>query len=61
MNGRSSNDRVVQVHNLEDYFRTSIDGVISRQGVDVDPHAAHYVVNLLTLFSPFRRTLRRRW
>jgi len=51
MDGRDSNDRVVQVHNLEDYFRTSIDGVLSRQGVAVDPHAAHYVVNLLTLFS----------
>lgn len=51
MIGRSSNDRVVQVPNLEDYFRTSIDGVLSRQGVAVDPHAAHYVVNLLTLFS----------
>lgn len=51
MHGRSRNDRVVQVQNLADYFRTSIDGVISRQGVDVDPHAAHYVVNLLTLFS----------
>ena len=51
MYGRSGNDTVVRVRNLEDYFRTSIDGVISRQGVDVDPHAAHYVVNLLTLFS----------
>ena len=51
MHGQSRNDRVVQVQNLTDYFRTSIDGVISRQGVDVDPHAAHYVVNLLTLFS----------
>jgi len=51
MNGQSRNDRVVQVQNLADYFRTSIDGVITRQGVDVDPHAAHYVVNLLTLFS----------
>ncbi len=51
MYGRSSNDTVVRVSNLEDYFRTSIDGVISRQGVDVDPHAAHYVVNLLTLFA----------
>ena len=51
MVGQSRNDRVVQVQNLTDYFRTSIDGVISRQGVDVDPHAAHYVVNLLTLFS----------
>ena len=51
MYGQSRNDRVVQVQNLADYFRTSIDGVISRHGVDVDPHAAHYVVNLLTLFS----------
>ena len=51
MYGRSGNDTVVRVCNLEDYFRTSIDGVISRQGVDVDPHAAHYVVNLLTLFA----------
>lgn len=51
MYGRSGNDTVVRVRNLEDYFRTSIDGVISRQGVDVDPHAAHYVVNLLTLFA----------
>ena len=48
---QSSHDRVVPVHNLEDYFRTSIEGVISKQGVNVDPHAAHYVVNLLTLFS----------
>jgi hypothetical protein len=51
MYGQSRNETVVQVPNLADYFRTSIDGVISRQGVDVDPHAAHYVVNLLTLFS----------
>ena len=51
MYGQSRNDRVVQVQNLTDYFRNSIDGVMSRQGVDVDPHAAHYVVNLLTLFS----------
>ena len=44
-------DRVMPVHNLQEYFRTSIDGAISRQGVDVDPHAAHYVVNMLTLFA----------
>lgn len=48
---RSSHERVVPVRNLQDYFRTSIEDVIVRQGVDVDPHAAHYVVNLLTLFS----------
>jgi hypothetical protein len=44
-------ERVVAVHNLRDYFRESIGAAIDKQGVDVDPHAAHYVVNLLTLFS----------
>lgn len=39
------------VHNLQEYFRTSIDDVITRQQVDIDPHASHYVVNLLTMFS----------
>jgi len=39
------------VHNLRDYFRTSIDDVIAEQGVHVDPHATHYVVNMMTLFS----------
>jgi hypothetical protein len=42
---------VVRVRNLRNYFRKSIDSAIDNQGVDVDPHAAHYVVNLLTLFS----------
>ena len=45
------NERVVRVANLQDFFRTSIDRVIDKQGVEVDPHATHYVVNLLTLFS----------
>lgn len=44
-------DRVVPVPNLRDFFRESIDAAIDRQGVDVDPHATHYVVNLLTLFA----------
>ena len=48
---RSGRDRVVPVYNLRDYFRSSMDEVIARQGVQVDPHAAHYVVNLMTLFS----------
>lgn len=51
MTGRTSGGRVVPVHNLRDYFRESIDSAIDKQGVDVDPHATHYVVNLLTLFS----------
>ena len=47
----SGSGRVVPVHNLRDYFRESIASAIEKQGVDVDPHATHYVVNLLTLFS----------
>ncbi len=46
-----SRERVVQVSNLQEYFRTSIEEVITRQRVDIDPHASHYVVNLLTIFS----------
>lgn len=46
-----SADRVVPVHDLRDYFRESMDAAIANQGVHVDTHATHYVVNLLTLFS----------
>ena len=46
-----SGESVVTVHDLRDYFRESIDAAISNQGVEVDPHATYYVVNLLTLFS----------
>jgi len=51
MDRHTVSDRVVPVLNLRDYFRESIDAAIEHQGVRVDPHAAHYVVNLLTLFS----------
>jgi hypothetical protein len=51
MRKSGSNDRVMPVANLLDYFRTSVEGVIAEQGVDVKPHATYYVVNLLTLFS----------
>ena len=51
MVGRGSSTRVIRVRNLQDYFRTSIDDVVARQQVDIDPHASHYVVNMLTLFS----------
>ena len=51
MNDGARRDRVVAVPNLRDYFRTSIDGVIEKQGVHLDPHATCYVVNLMTLFS----------
>lgn len=51
MDGCSTYDRVVRVRNLRDYFRTSIDDVIAKQGVDLDPHAAYYVVNVATSFA----------
>ena len=47
----SGHGRVMPVHNLCDYFRESIDTVIAEQGVSLDPHATHYVVNMMTLFS----------
>jgi len=47
----SGHGRVMPVHNLCDYFRHSIDAVIEQQGVTLDPHATHYVVNMMTLFS----------
>ena len=51
MGENSHHSRVVPVHDLRDYFRTSIDDVIVKQGVELDPHATHYVVNLITLFA----------
>ena len=47
----ADSDGVVPVANLRDYFRESIDAAIDKQGVLVNPHTAHYVVNVLTLFS----------
>lgn len=49
--GHSDYDRVMPVTNLQEFFRRSIDDVIAGQGVDIDPHATHYVVNMMTLFS----------
>ncbi len=51
MGERQAYGRVMPVRNLQDYFRRSIDSVIADQGVEVDPHATHYVVNVMTLFS----------
>ena len=51
MNTRASGERVVPVQNLREYFRESIDAAMDKHGVEVDPHATHYVVNLLTIFA----------
>ncbi|MEX1266018.1 MAG: hypothetical protein WEA08_03785 [Woeseia sp.] len=47
----AADDRVLPVHDLREYFRDSVDAALANQGVHVDPHATHYVVNLLSLFS----------
>jgi len=47
----AASDRVLPVPNLREFFRESIDTAIDNQRVTVDPHATHYVVNLLTLFA----------
>ena len=44
-------DRVVRVRNLQEFFHDSINDVVTRQRIEIDPHAAHYVVNLLTIFA----------
>lgn len=51
MNSTTNTGQVMPVRNLREYFRQSIDEAIDRQGVAVDTHATHYVVNLLTIFS----------
>lgn len=51
MNTRASGERVVPVQNLREYFRESIDAAMDKHGIAVDPHATHYVVNLLTIFA----------
>ncbi|MEM6641156.1 MAG: hypothetical protein AAF610_14800 [Pseudomonadota bacterium] len=42
---------VIAVQNLQEFFRDAVDTAIIDQNLDVTPHTAHYVVNLLTLFS----------
>jgi hypothetical protein len=51
MHDQQTHDRVVAVRDLRDYFRQSVDTAIEKQRVEINPHAAHYVVNLLTLYS----------
>lgn len=51
MSHTAVDDRVVPVTNLRDFFRESIGLAIENQGVQVDPHTSHYVVNLLTIFA----------
>ncbi|MEM1262120.1 MAG: hypothetical protein AAGH76_06970 [Pseudomonadota bacterium] len=47
----SDTNDVIAVQSLRDYFRRTVEASVQRQGVDLEPQAEHYVVNLLTLFS----------
>lgn len=49
--GESSPHGLLAIHDLRDFFRESIESAISNQRVQVDSHATHYVVNLMTLFA----------
>lgn len=42
---------VMPVSNLTEFFRDALDEALAHQKVALDAHSAHYVVNLLTLFS----------
>ncbi len=44
-------ERVVPVANLQEFFRDSLHGALTRQHLAVEDQTEHYVVNLLTLFA----------
>lgn len=47
----TSRERVKPVVSLQEFFKDSIAGAMTKQGLDADDHTAYYVVNLLTLFA----------
>ena len=47
----SHHERLLTVRSLMDFFRESVSAAIESQGVEINPHTSHYVVNLLTLFA----------
>jgi hypothetical protein len=46
-----SNDDLVRIENLQEFFRDSIDAAMATNKVVMDDHTTHYVVNLLALFA----------
>jgi len=48
---QDAESRLVTVNNLTEYFREELQGALAHQHVAVEDQTAHYVVNLLTLFS----------
>jgi hypothetical protein len=43
--------RVHAVTSLQEFFKSSVEAAMEKQGVAADDHTAYYVVNLLTLFA----------
>jgi hypothetical protein len=41
----------IQVSNLREFFRNSVQQALRKQHVEVDAHTEHYVVNILTMFA----------
>jgi hypothetical protein len=46
-----SENTLMQVTNLREFFRDSISDAMVSNSLEADSHTTHYVVNLLTLFS----------
>lgn len=44
-------ERIKPVTSLREFFKSSVDAAMDRQGLSADEHTAYYVVNLLTLFA----------
>lgn len=42
---------VIEVQNLQEFFRGELQAAIERQRFAIDDHTEHYVVNVLTLFA----------
>lgn len=51
MDNTEQSQTIIPVHNLQEFFRDNLNTAISNQGLQLSPHASHYVVNLLTLYS----------
>jgi len=48
---KQASERLLPIRNLTEYFMNSVGAAMESNNVSVDEHTAHYIVNLLTLFS----------
>lgn len=49
--GRTTDERVMPVKNLQEFFLDSVTQSMRKQGLEANDSTAHYVVTLLTLFA----------